>query len=192
MNEQDFLVHLDINKFNINQESLIKEVLNQAYLKYSNFFNPDIYSMDKTIKWLMEVEDWQACDIDLENNLECKKFYTQIKKLLDVDFLEVTTCRSLYQKANQELIKHSHRRVPRQNHLCINYICTNNNAPINFTKYGDITYKFALLNSVEQHSVPAYKEDRFLIGVQFRYIDDIATWQDVKELLKNVSVNNKW
>lgn len=190
MSEQDFLIHLDVNKFNINEDLLVKEVFNQNYSKYSNFFNPNNHKMDNTVKWLMEVEDWQACDIDLENNNECKNFYKQIKKILDVDFLEVTTCRSLYQKANQELIKHSHRRVPGQNHLCINYICTDNNAPINFTKYGDIGYKFALLNSVEQHSVPAFKEDRFLIGVQFKYIDDTATWQDVKELLTDVQLSH--
>ena len=155
-----------------------------------NFFNPNLYKPDETVKWLSEVENWRACDVDLNINTECQKFYNSVTDIIKCDFLKPTTCRALYQKAGQNLIKHTHRRIPNQNHLCVNYICTKENAPINFTNYGNINYKFSMLNTTEQHSVPASSHDRYLIGVQYSYINENANWNNIKSLLKNVQTDN--
>ena len=110
--------------------------------------------------------------------------------LLNCKYIEVQKPRALFLKSDVELVKHTHYRVPGQNHLSINYIASIENGPVNFTKYGNIDYDFAILNTVEQHSVPPSKYDRYLIGLPLRYTEDTFNWKDVKDLISEIRLSN--
>jgi hypothetical protein len=186
--KEDYLIDLDLNKLDVDWQELSLEVVSLNYLNYSKFYK-NVHSTDSTTKWMMETNDWKACDIDFDECPECKKWYEQLFNILNCKYIEVQKPRALFLKSGAELVKHTHYRVPGQNHLGINYIASMENGPVNFTKYGDIDYKFAILNSVEQHSVPPSNYNRYLIGVPLRYTEDTFTWKDIKDLISEIRLN---
>jgi hypothetical protein len=187
--KEDYLLELDLDKLDVDWQKLSLETLSLNYLNYGNFFK-DIHSPDSTTKWMMETNDWKAADIDFDECPECKSFYEQISDILNSKYIEVQKPRALFLNSGIELVRHTHYRVPGQNHLSINYVASVEKGPVNFTKYGDIDYKFAAINSVEQHSVPASKHNRYLIGVPLRYTEDTFTWEDVKDLMSEIRLNH--
>jgi hypothetical protein len=187
--KENYLIELDPSKLDVDWQELSLEVVSLNYSNYGNFYN-NIHATDSTTQWMMETNDWKACDIDFNVCPECKKLYEQLSNILNCKYIKVQKPRALFLKAGIELVKHTHYRVPEQNHLGINYIVSIENGPVNFTEYGDIDYKFAMLNSVEQHSVPVSEYNRYLIGIPLRYTEDTFTWEDVKDLLSEIRLNH--
>ena len=187
--KEDYLIELNQNKLDIDWKELALEVVSLNYSNYGNFYN-NIHATDSTTKWMMETTDWKACDVNFDDSPECKKWYEQLSNILNCKYIEVQKPRALFLKSGVELVKHTHYRVPGQNHLSINYIASIENGPVNFTKYGNIDYDFAILNTVEQHSVPPSKHDRYLIGLPLRYTEDTFNWKDVKDLISEIRLSN--
>jgi len=182
---ENYLIHLDKSKFNVDFKFLEKEVYSLAYQDYGSVFKSSLHKMSKSSRWMNEVKEWQVSDIPLAQMPESKSFFDIVSSIVDTDDIKVTTCRALKLFAGTKLIMHEHTRVPGQNHLCVNYVCGGDNSPLFFKNYGDIDYKIALINSVLPHCIEPYHRDRFVVGVQLEYLNNSFQWSDVVKIFQD-------
>lgn len=143
---------------NIDYETILKEALDQK--DYENFVDPK----DGTI-----VTQWK---IKKTNNGYSKKISNYYEK-----FLESKECKPRFyiQQKNWSLPFHKDRGT-----LCsINYVLSNTDDKVTFKSFEE-SYRCALLNVQEEHSVTNLKEDRLLFKVS---IFD-KTYNEVLQILK--------
>lgn len=143
---------------NIDYETILKEALDQK--DYENFVDPK----DGTI-----VTQWK---IKKTNNGYSKKISNYYEK-----FLESKECKPRFyiQQKNWSLPFHKDRGT-----LCsINYVLSNTDDKVTFKSFEE-SYRCALLNVQEEHSVTNLKEDRLLFKVS---IFD-KTYNEVLKILK--------
>jgi len=143
---------------NIDYETILKEALDQK--DYENFIDPK----DGTI-----VTQWK---IKKTNNGYSKKISNYYEK-----FLESKECKPRFyiQQKNWSLPFHKDRGT-----LCsINYVLSNTDDKVTFKSFEE-SYRCALLNVQEEHSVTNLKEDRLLFKVS---IFD-KTYNEVLQILK--------
>ena len=143
---------------NIDYETILKEANNQN--GYESFIDPK----DGTI-----VEKWKIKKTNSGYSKKISDYYES--------FLESTECKPRFyiQQKNWSLPFHKDRGT-----LCsINYVLSNTNAKVTFKNYEE-SYKCALLNVQEEHSVTNLKEDRLLFKVS---IFD-KTYDEVLQILK--------
>ena len=143
---------------NIDYETILKEALDQK--DYKNFIDPK----DGTI-----VTQWK---IKKTNNGYSKKRSNDFE-----NFLESKECKPRFyiQQKNWSLPFHKDRGT-----LCsINYVLSNTDDKVTFKSFEE-SYRCALLNVQEEHSVTNLKEDRLLFKVS---IFD-KTYNEVLQILK--------
>lgn len=143
---------------NIDYETILKEALDQK--DYKNFIDPK----DGTI-----VTQWK---IKKTNNGYSKKISNYYE-----NFLESKECKPRFyiQQKNWSLPFHKDRGT-----LCsINYVLSNTDDKVTFKSFEE-SYRCALLNVQEEHSVTNLKEDRLLFKVS---IFD-KTYNEVLQILK--------
>jgi hypothetical protein len=143
---------------NIDYETILKEALDQK--DYENFVDPK----DGTI-----VTQWK---IKKTNNGYSKKISNYYE-----NFLESKECKPRFyiQQKNWSLPFHKDRGT-----LCsINYVLSNTDDKVTFKSFEE-SYRCALLNVQEEHSVTNLKEDRLLFKVS---IFD-KTYNEVLQILK--------
>lgn len=143
---------------NIDYETILKEALDQK--DYENFIDPK----DGTI-----VTQWK---IKKTNNGYSKKISNYYE-----NFLESKECKPRFyiQQKNWSLPFHKDRGT-----LCsINYVLSNTDDKVTFKSFEE-SYRCALLNVQEEHSVTNLKEDRLLFKVS---IFD-KTYNEVLQILK--------
>jgi len=143
---------------NIDYETILKEALDQK--DYKNFVDPK----DGTI-----VEEWKIKKTNSGYSKKISDYYES--------FLESNECKPRFyiQQKNWSLPFHKDRGT-----LCsINYVLSNTNDKVTFKNYEE-SYKCALLNVQEEHSVTNLKEDRLLFKVS---IFD-KTYNEVLQILK--------
>ena len=143
---------------NIDYETILKEALDLT--DYENFVDPK----DGTI-----VEEWKIKKTNHGYSKKISDYYES--------FLESNECKPRFyiQQKNWSLPFHKDRGT-----LCsINYVLSNTNDKVTFKSY-EKSYKCALLNVQEEHSVTNLKEDRLLFKVS---IFD-KTYEEVLSILK--------
>lgn len=195
MNEEDFIYHLSMDDFGIDEDELRKEVQQLKLKDCPDFFSDSLHTMDECgVGWMKTAYYWKLGDVILDENPIIKKFYDNILRVIKAekisnDFQVGARPRVLFLEAGYDLPTHSHGRDRQRNHLTVNYICSEEASPINFTEYGSVNYNFALINTVEEHSVPKSNTDRYLIGVPIRYKNSNSNWDDILKVVKNDNID---